>query len=54
MSRLIESNGAQVLPMVPDDRRTVSVWSAVLCLDGDQRTKHRVFRELAGELVVEK
>lgn len=52
MSRLVEPNGAQVLPPVADTRQTVSSWFAYSCTDADHRTKHATYRHLAAVLEV--
>lgn len=54
MSRLVEPNGAQVLPPVSDSRSVFSAWSATLAADGDMRAKHVEYRAIADELLVER
>jgi hypothetical protein len=53
VSRLVEPNGAQVLPPVSDSRSLFSAWVAHLAADADMRTKHVEYRAVAGELTVE-
>ena len=53
MTRLLDSNGAQVLPPVNDPRAIVTGWVAVRCVDADLRVRSVVHRELAGHLFIE-
>ena len=53
MSRVVEGNGAQVLPPVTDPRATVIAWQAHLCADADLRALSVDHRELAATLFVE-
>ena len=53
MSRVVEGNGAQVLPPVSDARGTVPAWFAHLCADADLRALSVGHRELAATLIVE-
>lgn len=52
MSRVLEPNGAQVLPPADDSRSTVSAYFALLAADGDMR-RHAAYRALAASLIVE-
>lgn len=49
--RLVESNDAQVLPRVGDQRATVSGHFARLACDADMRTKYPEYRALADRLL---
>ena len=53
MSRVVQDNGAQVMPAVDDPQATVSAWSAHLAADGDMRAKYGTYRALAEVLTVE-
>lgn len=53
MSRLVEANGAQVLPNIQDPQSTASGWAAHLAADGDMRAKHPEYASLAASLFVE-
>jgi hypothetical protein len=53
MSRVVEGNGAQVLPDVKDPQATVSAWSAHLAADADMRVKFGSYALLALSLKVE-
>lgn len=53
MSRVVEGNGAQVLPPVRDPRSTVSSWEGHLAANADLRTKNAFTRHMAATLIVE-
>ena len=53
MSRVLQANGAQVLPPSKDQQATVSAWSAHLAADADMRVKYGTYRALAAVLTVE-
>ena len=53
MSRVVQGNGAQVLPAVGDPQATVSAWSAHLAADADMRVKYSSYALLALSLTVE-
>lgn len=52
MSRVIDMNGAQILPPVGDEKATVTMWEAQQCVSADHRAKHPVFVNLAETLTV--
>lgn len=51
-TRVVEPNGAQVLPPVDDQRATIPAWVGHLLCDADERTKYAAYTSLASELVV--
>lgn len=53
MSRVIEAaTGAQILPHVGDERATLAEYAVICAARGDLRTKHAIWRDIAGRLVV--
>ena len=52
MSTITESNGAQILPPVGDERATVGAYFAHLAVDADLRAKSRAYTKLAETLRV--
>ena len=54
MSRVVQANGAQILPPAGDQRATVTMWVAQQCADADHRTKYPVYADVAAGLKVER
>lgn len=52
-ARLLDANGAQILPPAEDSRATTSAWFAHLAADADMRTKHPEYAALAASLTVD-
>ena len=51
-TRLIQVNGAQVLPEVGDQRATVTGWVAFSAADADQRRRSSAYAEVAANLII--
>lgn len=51
-TRLVQANGAQILPSISDPRATVTMWQAQSACNADQRAKSAAYRELAATLIV--
>lgn len=53
VSRIVQGNGAQVLPDVDDPQATIAGYFAHLAAEADLRVKYGTYRALAEALTVE-
>lgn len=53
MTRLVDGDGAQILPDIRDEHAKVTAWIAVTCLSADHRKRVPVFANVAAHLHIQ-